>query len=225
MEIIGYGLRLTATDAVQVGRAGDAGKHPDMLLSASVADGRLTNNVVTVDDGRASLMMEPAVGGLRATAEPAADDQTYWTLSQAGMLCRWPEGMRVVTADPDATVWSVEFHGADGALVMLRGPRCAGGGLVPPPDQLIGPGQELLASDMAADEMWMELRHVREGEAWWQRHRYAVLAPNDLLVVTGQAREGDEDDVRRAVDVVVRGLRLDVPPAAPRPKRRFFSRR
>ncbi|OJF13196.1 hypothetical protein [Couchioplanes caeruleus] len=219
MEIIGYGTRLTATGAIQIGRVGGEGTHPDALISASTADGQLSNNVVTVDGGRAGLAQAPGAGGLRAVAEPAADDQPYWSLSQAGMVCRWPEGVRVVTADPGAGVWSTELHGDNGALVMLRGPRCAGGGSVPPPDHLIGPGQELLSSDMSAEEMWLELGYVRDGETWWQRHQYAVLAPGDLLVVTGQAPAGNETGVRRVVDVVARSLRLD----APRPRRRFFK--
>jgi hypothetical protein len=156
------------------------------------------------DDGTSVIlgarMKDVADVGMLA-AYPSADSN--WQIETKFYKVAWPDDYVVHSSVPD-TRWPFELHGTRdraGNLIILRGPLYWAGE-VPRPPQLVAPGQEVVEWDVDGPTPWIEVRYTVGGQVWRQRHFYAALAPETIVIVTVQGPE------RRAGTLAADGKRV-----------------
>lgn len=205
--IRGYGARYRVAPGTEVGAApSDDGS----LISARRTPAGLSNGFLEVDgEGHRPELIAGAdgtTGGLERAGDAGA--RAGWEVEARGVCCAWPAGFKLFAVAHSA--WCFELTPAVSsteAVIFLRGPL-HGAQQTPTPPDLIAPGQTLVADDMSADAMWMELEYAHEDTIWRQRHQYAVPRPETVVLVTAQAPRGQHESLFAAADVVAKSVRL-----------------
>ncbi len=77
----------------------------------------------------------------------------------------------------------------------------------PSADALVGKDQEPVAMDMKSPTPWVEVRYRVDGKPWRQRHYYAVLKPETIVLVTIQATEKKASQLAQIGDQVASSVK------------------
>lgn len=234
ISLVGYQLRFTPKPSWKLGRLpGDSlgpKAVPDTVIVAQTNGGTLKNVVIAPgkkstakefqkktegearflrlgDEGTSVMLgagMEDVadVGSLQASSAPSG-----WAIETDSYTVRWPDGYTVGSAAPGASFpFLFERVGASNELLVLRGPW-VGRQQVPGPDALIGKGQELVEMDMQSPTRWVEVRYQADGKQWRQRHYYAVLKPEIIVIVTIQGPEEKAAELAQIGDQVAASVK------------------
>lgn len=212
VSLVGHGVRLRIETGTELGRSPDGG---GSLVVAHFDRGTVRNALVSVREADTTIVggADGDLAGL--SLEPVATAREAWRIEGSGFSCTWPDGTKLRVLPEGVASWEFELADEGEGLVFLRGPLR--GAQVPAPPDLVAPDQEVVASDMTAAAMWIELRYEHEGQAWRQRHQYAVPAAETVVLVTAQALEGTEKPLFRAAAEVAASVRIGgsrVPSAA-----------
>jgi hypothetical protein len=233
LAIAGYHIRLRPVarfSAVRLGpttaprpdafKLGNAKAFLTVLPGDFVSEGTPFERVqATIRRGRAGT--EVHLGGGVEDVEILAQLETgpltrHWAVETEGFACRWPPGLGLAST-PAGAAWPFEFYGPNGAFVFLRGPLQ--GEQVPTPQQMVGPGQELVDQEVTGNGLRMDLEYTHEGAVWNQRHHWVGFAQETAILLTGQAPRDIFAGISQAMDVIVASLRLSGTKAPAQPKR------
>ena len=239
VSLVGYQVRFTPFAPWQFGRMPAAAMGPkavpDSVIVARMLENRVKNvliapgnqvtsqefqktvegelRVLRLGDGGTSLMLGAGIEDISEVgAVAAASTGAAWSIETSAYTVDWPDGYTVGSADDGAPFsFSFERVGGPNEMIVLRGPL-VGAQQVPTPDALVGKGQEAIAMDMGSPTPWVEVRYQVHGKAWRQRHHYAVLKPEAVVLVTIQGPEARaeqlaQDGARVAGSVKPRGSR------------------
>lgn len=215
--IEGFGTRFRIAPGTEIGAAPAAN---GSLISAHFTRAGVSNGFIkAVASGKPELVAgaDGSSGGVER--DGASDTVGTWQVLTRGVRCDWPPELKLRVVPPGP--WTFEFaptSDTSDACLFLRGPLR--GAHVPAPPNLIAPNQRLIADDMTAAAMWMELEYEHDGTVWRQRHQYAVPEAQTVVLVTAQAPRGHHESLFIAAHAVARSIRLE-PPAQ---RRGFLSR-
>jgi hypothetical protein len=202
MSVVGYRARLRAEAGAELSWAPS---EDGSLIGAWLSDGKLHNCLVGVRDGLAAIHGHAEGELVGFELEPDGSAAHAWRIEVPSYSCTWPRGVRLRVLEKGKREFELADRGA--GVIFLRGPL-RGASEVPAPPELIAPGQEVVASDMAVDAMWIELQYEHKGTAWRQRHQYAVPAPETVVLVTAQAPEGTHEPLFKATAEIARSIVL-----------------
>jgi hypothetical protein len=135
------------------------------------------------------------------------DDDCDWTIVTEDHDVLWPEGF-TLRADGDRApgTWPYELshHGSSERLIYLQGPFVAS--QIPPPEQLVGPGMELVdQGDLDGTintVLWFELSYEHEGVPWAQRFYYLPIDSEGIYLMRAQTDDDAREEVFDAADLM-----------------------
>jgi len=239
VDLVGYQIRFTPLVPFVFGRSPRGPKAPaDSLLVAHMASGGVRNVMIgpgssvsstefqrvrlggdqdgiwslKLGDNGTTVLLGDEMNDVSDVGKLAANPsaESTWQIETESYAVAWPDGYVVKSG----ARWPFEFHGIDeGAddLILLRGPL-HGAKETPSPPQLVAPGQEVVESNLSTPTPWVEVRYTAQGRAWRQRHFYAVLCPETVVLVTTQGPEA------RANKLATDGERIasSIKPVSPR---------
>lgn len=234
VALVGYQVRLTPQPPWKLGRLPSGAKGPkaapETVIVARTLDQGVKNLLIAPgkktaarefqkkidgefralrlgEDGTSVMLgagMEDVaeVGSVTPSAAPAG-----WRIETSSYTVQWPEGYTVGSVR-DGAPFPFEFErvGAPNELIVLRGPL-VGAKQVPSPDALVGKDQEPVAMDMKSPTPWVEVRYQVDGKPWRQRHYYAVLKPETIVLVTIQAPEERAAQIAQIGDQVASSVK------------------
>ena len=146
-----------------------------------------------------------ATPGDRGSAAGGTRLDGTWRIDLGSYSFEWPEGFEL-TEDPDE-ISPFLLQGVRDSLLWIAGPLPRE--KVLPVEKLVEDEQRIRAIADSGDDVRVDIDYVVDAEPWWQR-RYVRLIPGGggALVLSAQARAGDEDAVRAAIELVDRSLRM-----------------
>lgn len=233
LAIVGYGIRFAAPGALQVGRMGDKGPHPDALVVARIIEGELRNAMIIPgaavedpaiesvrlgDEDDAPVALRMGSGGtqvvlgagmtdLEGIAELGAAAWTSsWSIATESYRIPWPIAF-VMRSTPAEAAWQFELKGEDGELILIRGPL-HGKEQTPTPPELVAPGQRMIIDGISDPQPWIEVAYTHEDSEYRQRHIYAVVGEETVLLVTAQTPTAHSAKIMPAAMEIAAGARL-----------------
>jgi hypothetical protein len=134
----------------------------------------------------------------------AGPAERTWRVETSLYSVAWPEGFRI-ESPPEAGPSMFDLHGPDGALLYVQGPFADD--RLPMPDQLVAPGQAVVAKRRVQDVEAVELAYAHENVEWRQGYWFVPLGQGRSLVVTAQAPAAHAEETMRAGDLVAGSVR------------------
>jgi hypothetical protein len=209
-QLVGYQLQIEPRAPFTLGRA-PAGprSHPDALVLSHLRPGGpdsvtvIPGETTAAGDGGTHVVLGEGMNDATPVGRflPAAPTRK-WQVTTPAYRVDLPQGYVVKSTVP-AAPWPFEYHGIeerDGGMIVMRGPLR--GARVPPPPALVAAGQEQVDEDLACQTPWVEVEYQRQGVTWRQRHLYAVLAQETVVLVSAQA------PVQTAATIMADALRV-----------------
>ena len=217
--ISGYGVTFTPKTPFEMGRA--PGKTPDTIAVAHA--GAELKNVLIVpgpNANRGPLKREGQIykQGAEGTsialgadmkdlseigkAVPGRLDRA-WSIVANGYRIAWPEGFKLLSTEAGSE-WPFELEGARGVMVVVRGPL-KGIRQIPPPAKLVAEGQKVVGEGKTG-LTWIEVEYDQTGQTWRQKHYYARIGKDQVVLVTGQGPAGQADAITRVCETIVESV-------------------
>jgi hypothetical protein len=116
-----------------------------------------------------------------------------WTVFTRGIAFPWPEHLLVRVNDeahgpgPSRVPFHLCVTYSGDEIIYFEGPFDT----APHADEVVGANQTVVESNLDAPIPWVEVSYRVDTDAWRQRMHWATL-PQGIVVLVGQAREGDE---------------------------------
>lgn len=185
-RLTGFGVSVRADEPYRIERIADA---PETALRLWRAEASVDVDVLAGSD-----LVEILPGPARAG----------WAIETPELVCVWPPGLALVS-DPDG-VSPFLLLGPGESLVWISGPVARERAW--PIESLAAEGQKVraVAETEGGGDARIDLDYVEDGELWWQRRYVRDWGAGQVLVLSAQARAGDEDAMRTALDLVEASL-------------------
>ena len=181
----------------------------EALVAAHLETGTLVNSVVGIDDGFARVIARERGGWQPIERLDDGPEEPAWGVIAGALAFEWPQGclLAVVPKPPPhrrLRPWlELKLEREGDELITVRGP--AFGAEVPSPDEIAG---ELRVIERASgpERVYVTLEYERGGATWRARHEYLLPANDTVVMISAQARAGNERALFAAADTVARTL-------------------
>jgi hypothetical protein len=176
---------------------------PGSLLATHFAPGGLRQASLTFAGGNPEVELAEETQTLEEILDLLpGPDADHWVIETTIFAVCWPESFTLgSTPKPPG----FELIGPAGGMVFVQGPVHRSH--LPPPTDMVGPGQVVRRQGQSDRWAWVELEYSHEGAAWRQVHRVVSLAGDHAFVVTSQALVGQTTLAEQAADEVAASLR------------------
>jgi hypothetical protein len=141
----------------------------------------------------------------------AGPAEAGWRIETSPFSVDWPAGFSIDSPPADDSSSPFLLFGPAGSAIYLQGPY--GRDRIPPPAQLVGPGQTLVDQQSEAAFDVVELAYEHDGDGWRQSHHLVDLDDEHRLVITAQTPATHGGQVRAAAELMARSVTVTRSPS------------